>query len=94
MELTAGITFVILVFMKTAISITDDLFDLAENTAHQLGISRSKLFTQALIYYVDRHLKEKITGRLDDLYSKEKSSINRHLVEAQIRAISNDSTSW
>ncbi|TGL85595.1 ChpI protein [Leptospira congkakensis] len=56
--------------MKTAISIPDDLFVSAENTAKKLGIPRSQLFAIALEEFIENHSKEKITKRLNEVYTK------------------------
>ena len=41
--------------MKTAISIPDDVFAEAEETAQRLGVSRSGLYTRAIAEFVERH---------------------------------------
>jgi len=41
--------------MKTTASIPDDLFDDAEQLAHRLQISRSRLYARAVAEFVDRH---------------------------------------
>ncbi|MCG6142691.1 ChpI protein [Leptospira bourretii] len=56
--------------MKTAISIPDDLFVSAENTAKKLGIPRSQLFAKALEEFIQNHSKEKITEKLNEVYAK------------------------
>jgi len=56
--------------MKTAISISDTLFEKAEKTAHYMGIPRSKLYVIALDEYIARHNGEMITQKLNDVYSK------------------------
>lgn len=43
-----------LIFMKTPISIPDDLFYQAETYAHQHGLSRSQLYSRALAEYLAR----------------------------------------
>ncbi|MDF3822654.1 ChpI protein, partial [Leptospira sp. 96542] len=56
--------------MKTAISIPDDLFVSAENTAKKLGIPRSRLFAIAIEEFIQNHAKENITEILNKVYSK------------------------
>ncbi len=56
--------------MKTAISIPDDIFLSAEKTAKKLGISRSQLFTKAIEEYIQNHSQEKITDKLNKIYTK------------------------
>lgn len=51
--------------MKTAISIPDDLFDLAERLARRTQKSRSRLFSDALREYVARRSPDKITEAMD-----------------------------
>ena len=56
--------------MKTAISISDALFEKAEKTALHMGISRSKLFANALEEYIIKHNGEMITQKLNEAYEK------------------------
>jgi len=56
--------------MKTAISISDTLFEKAEKTARYMGIPRSKLYVIALEDYISRNNGEMITNKLNEVYSK------------------------
>jgi metal-responsive CopG/Arc/MetJ family transcriptional regulator len=56
--------------MKTAISLSDTLFEKAEETAHYMGIPRSRLFVIALEDYIARHNGEMITKKLNEVYEK------------------------
>jgi len=56
--------------MKTAISLSDALFEKAEKTAHYMGIKRSRLFVIALEDYIIRHNGEMITKKLNEVYEK------------------------
>jgi metal-responsive CopG/Arc/MetJ family transcriptional regulator len=56
--------------MKTAISLSDALFDKAQKTAHYMGIKRSRLFVIALEEYITRHNGEMITKKLNAVYEK------------------------
>jgi len=82
------------IIMKTAISLPDELYQVAERTAIQLGIPRSQLFAKALEEYINTHSKEKITKKLNELYQKEDSTIDRLLINAQIKVLSNADSSW
>ena len=55
--------------MKTAISLPDDLFDTAEQTASRLGISRSVLYQRALALFLERHGDALVTDSLNEVYS-------------------------
>ena len=74
--------------MKTAISLPDKLFKLAEKTAHNLGIPRSQLFARALEEFIRHHREENITERLNDIYSSTESSIDPILNKLQKNTIS------
>jgi len=54
--------------MKTAISLSDNLFEKAEKTAQHMGIPRSRLFAIALEDYIARHNGEMITEKLNEVY--------------------------
>jgi len=56
--------------MKTAISLSDNLFEKAEKTAKYMGIPRSRLFVIALEDYIARHNGEMITEKLNEVYDK------------------------
>jgi metal-responsive CopG/Arc/MetJ family transcriptional regulator len=56
--------------MKTAISIPNTLFEVAEQTAEYMGVSRSRLYAQALEDYLARHSGEMITQKLNEVYGK------------------------
>ena len=51
--------------MKTAISIPDALFHLAEKFAHERGLSRSELYTKALHMDLNTHRYQGITDALN-----------------------------
>ena len=57
-------------YMKTAISLSDTLFQKAEETAQYMGISRSKLFVKALEEYIIKHNGEMITKKLNEVYER------------------------
>ena len=60
--------------MKTAISIPDSLFNDAEITAKQLGLARSQLYVKAIKEFIEHHNKERITEKLDKLYTNQNNS--------------------
>jgi metal-responsive CopG/Arc/MetJ family transcriptional regulator len=65
--------------MKTAISIPDPIFELAEKTARKMKLSRSELYSQALAEFLSKRQPEKITQALDEVYELESSSVDRLL---------------
>ena len=76
--------------MKTAISIPDDVFSAAENFAHQSHLSRSALFTRALVEFLSRRRNEGVTERLNRLYDKENSPLDPALSTMQASAVSKE----
>jgi metal-responsive CopG/Arc/MetJ family transcriptional regulator len=51
--------------MNTAISIPDDIFQVAERLARRTKKSRSQLFSDAVREYVARHASDDITDAMD-----------------------------
>ncbi len=80
--------------MKTAISIRDEIFDAAERTAKEMGISRSELYTKAVGEFVARYSEERVTEKLDAVYSEESVSVlDKGLETLQFHSLSAES-SW
>jgi len=55
--------------MKTAISIPDNIFIAAEQTAKRLKIPRSQLYTKAIEEFINNHNNEYVTEKLNQVYS-------------------------
>lgn len=56
--------------MKTAVSIPDNIFLAAEETAKRLKIPRSQLYSKAVEEYISHHKNEYVTEKLNAVYSK------------------------
>jgi hypothetical protein len=65
-----SITSVILVYMKTAISLPDPLFRSADRLAKHLKVSRSALYATAIADYVAQHQRKSVTERLNEVYGE------------------------
>ncbi|MDR1948045.1 MAG: ChpI protein [Spirochaetaceae bacterium] len=80
--------------MKTAISLSNILYEKAEETASYMGIPRSKLFAIALEEFIARHNGNMITEKINEVYEKiDKSEFEPHLnvvLESQRNAAKND----
>ena len=73
--------------MKTAISISDDVFEAAERAAKELGVSRSELYANAVREFVERYGREGITDSLNDVYGSIDSEIDAPLAAMQWSSI-------
>jgi uncharacterized FlgJ-related protein len=80
--------------MKTAISLPDQVFYEAEETARYMGIPRSKLYLNALLEYLEKNNRKQITEKLNKVYSddyyKEFDLIERAGLESMREITKND----
>ena len=83
---------VILQFMKTAISVSDDVFQLTENLAKRLKVSRSKVFAMGVKKLAEEYDDEQVTAKLNEFYEKEKAEID--LVIMKMAALSLPKDEW
>ena len=72
--------------MKTAISIPDQVFQAAEGLAQRLGMSRSQLYSKAILEFTKSHKNQNITEKLNSIYSDE-TEFDKELHEMQLRSI-------
>ena len=72
--------------MKTAISIPDKVFVLAEKMAKRLGVSRSQLYSTAVREYVDAHKTDRVSERLDEVYGDQELILDSALVTMQTQS--------
>jgi metal-responsive CopG/Arc/MetJ family transcriptional regulator len=77
--------------MKTAVSVPDDLFRLAEAAARRLQVSRSKLYATAISEFLNRQQRGAVTQRLNEVYSRQPAKVDSALRRAQIRSIEKES---
>jgi len=54
--------------VKTAISLQKSLFEQVENLAHEMKVSRSRLFAMALEDYIHRHSNRRLLERINQAY--------------------------
>jgi metal-responsive CopG/Arc/MetJ family transcriptional regulator len=77
--------------MKTAVSVPDPVFNAGERLAHRLGISRSRLYSEALKEFVERHDDDQITKRLNEVYDQESSAVDPAISRIASRALPKES---
>ncbi len=75
--------------MKTAISIPDELFAVAEDAAQRLGVSRSELYRRALREFLAEHDVRPVTEALDTVYEgqQEASQVDPGLTRLQLASL-------
>jgi predicted transcriptional regulator len=73
--------------MKTAISVPDDLFRIAEATARRLRVSRSELYAKAMAEFLNRQDSHTITERLNEVYSQQPAKLDSGLHRAQLKSL-------
>ena len=71
--------------MKTAISIDKELFYKAESFSRNAGLSRSKLYCNAISEYLKNHSPDIVTEKLDSYYGNSVSRIDDDLKAAAYR---------
>ena len=76
--------------MKTAVSVPDDLFRLAETTARRLRVSRSQLYATAIAEFLQRQQTDSVTERLNEVYSHRHAKVDPPLLRAQLNSLNRD----
>jgi metal-responsive CopG/Arc/MetJ family transcriptional regulator len=77
--------------VKTAISLPENLFRQAETAARKLKMSRSQLYATALAEFLERRRTNKITERLNEIYSETPAKVDPALHSAQLKSLRNES---
>lgn len=67
--------------MKTAISVSDEIFELSERLAKQLKVSRSKIFAMGVEKLGKEYEKNEITEKLNKFYSENKAEVEPIIVK-------------
>lgn len=76
--------------MKTAISVTDDVFRLSENLARKLKVSRSKIFAMGVKKLAEEYDEDEVTEKLNRFYEKEKAEIDPVILKMAALSLPND----
>jgi metal-responsive CopG/Arc/MetJ family transcriptional regulator len=74
--------------MKTAISIDEGVYTEAEDTARELGLSRSKLYSLAIEEYIQNHKPDMVMERLNEVYGKSNPEMDNDLKNTQLDLLS------
>ncbi|MCP5113160.1 MAG: hypothetical protein GY953_20205 [bacterium] len=78
--------------MKTAVSLPDEVFELAEATAKRLRVSRSRLYATAIAEYLERTQSARVTERLNRVYLANSSELGSALHRAQVASLDEESS--
>jgi predicted transcriptional regulator len=73
--------------MKTAVSLPDDLYLLAEAAARRMRISRSQLYATAISDFLSRQRGSAVTECLNEVYSRRPAKVDSALYRAQLKSI-------
>ena len=76
--------------MKTAISISDGVFDEADRLAVSMGVSRSQLYATAVAQFIEMHRGDGVTEALNIVYAGRPAQLDGRLVEMQAATIATD----
>jgi len=80
--------------MKTAISIPDDLFLIAEQTAKQLGLSRSELYRRAIGAFLQRNNDKLVIDALNEVYDEQAGEGHLDPILLQMQFASLEQEQW
>ena len=76
--------------LKTAVSIPEEIFRRAEETARRLGMNRSQLVSAALADFLAKHGEDRITEKLNEVYQSEEPGMDPVLATMQFSALSRE----
>ncbi len=82
-----GYTAVILTFMKTAISVPNDIFQLSEKLAKKLKVSRSAIFAMGVKKLAEEHDEEEIIAQINRVCEKVDTSLDPAVRQYQNRIL-------
>ena len=77
--------------MKTAVSVPDPVFAAAEKAAKRRGISRSKLYTEALRQWLAQSRDQELAAALERAYGGEDSRLDAGLSALQAYSLARES---
>lgn len=74
--------------MKTAISVSDDVFELSEKLAKKLKVSRSKVFALGVQKLAEEHDKDALIAKINEVCEEVDTSLDPFWKKAQSRILS------
>lgn len=73
--------------MKTAISVSDDVFELSEKLAKKLKVSRSKVFAMGVQKLAEEHDGKELIARINKVCEEVDTSLDPALKQYQSRVL-------
>lgn len=75
---------------KIALTIPETVYWDAEDTARRRGMSRSRLYTEAIAGYLNRYRKEDVKARLNEVYTNGSPGVDPVLAAMQAAGIARE----
>ena len=76
--------------LKTAISIPENIFLEADETAKVLGLNRSRLYAAAIAEFLEKHREGSIKEKLNEIYAHENSQVDPIINKAQMTGLAKE----
>ena len=80
--------------IKTAISIDEDLYKEVKDLSIRLNISKSRIFSQAVRYFIDKKNNLELLKKINESYSAELNEIDTEYLEAVKKSYSQIIDRW
>ena len=80
--------------IKTAISIDEDLYKEVKDLSIRLNISKSRIFSQAVQYFIDKKNNLELLKKINESYSAELNEIDTEYLEAAKKSYSQIIDRW
>jgi len=76
--------------LKTAISIPENIFLQADETAKVLGLNRSRLYTAAIAEFLAKYREDDVKAKLNEIYANENSQVDPIFTKAQMMGLAKE----
>jgi len=76
--------------LKTAISIPENIFLQADETAKVLGLNRSRLYTAAIAEFLAKYREDNVKAKLNEIYANENSQVDPIFTKTQMMGLAKE----
>ena len=80
--------------IKTAISIDEELYKKVQDLSSSLNIPKSRIFSQAVEYFIDKKNNLELLKKINDSYSSEIDEIDPEYLKATKKSYSKTIEKW